>query len=366
MRVLPVAVAIAACYHPHPQAGAPCPDGTCPSGLVCSPASQTCELVAIDAAASRDSNVAAFRYRRRITIVDNATAALPSGFTIRVALAPLLAQLVAQGKVRSDFADLRVIGDGTLGERDRVIDPPNNPAPAAANFSLAQPIGAGATSTSYALYYGAPTAAAPPANGAAVFALYDDFSAGIAPFWMRSDGPIVTGGKLVLRANHTDALTTDAANDHVPIVSAVELVAAVIDPNSNPTPQMTGTFYYWFGYQHTGDFGESDPWILWIARGKGAIHTEQKSPVGCENECDGMSTTQDTAPHYYAIERDPGETRFSIDGAVWSTAMVTNTTDYSVMVRNFLATSDVDITWIRARARVSPDPTVTLGAEEAL
>jgi hypothetical protein len=43
-------LAAAGCYSPHPQPGAPCGDGTCPAGLVCSPATQTCELEAIDAA----------------------------------------------------------------------------------------------------------------------------------------------------------------------------------------------------------------------------------------------------------------------------------------------------------------------------
>lgn len=43
-------VLLAGCFSPHPQPGAPCADGTCPEGLVCSPASQTCELRANDAA----------------------------------------------------------------------------------------------------------------------------------------------------------------------------------------------------------------------------------------------------------------------------------------------------------------------------
>ena len=39
----------AACYAPHPPAGAPCSSsGACPDGLVCSPATLTCELRAID------------------------------------------------------------------------------------------------------------------------------------------------------------------------------------------------------------------------------------------------------------------------------------------------------------------------------
>ncbi|MDB4958087.1 MAG: lysyl oxidase-like [Myxococcales bacterium] len=32
------------CYAPHPQTGAPCGDGACPGDLVCSPATNTCEL----------------------------------------------------------------------------------------------------------------------------------------------------------------------------------------------------------------------------------------------------------------------------------------------------------------------------------
>ena len=42
-------VLVTACYSPQPAPGAPCPDGVCPTGLVCSPATQTCEQHAIDA-----------------------------------------------------------------------------------------------------------------------------------------------------------------------------------------------------------------------------------------------------------------------------------------------------------------------------
>jgi hypothetical protein len=42
-RVAPVLFALAACFSPDPLAGTPCPDGTCPGGLACSPATQTCE-----------------------------------------------------------------------------------------------------------------------------------------------------------------------------------------------------------------------------------------------------------------------------------------------------------------------------------
>ena len=41
---------LAACYAPHLGTGSPCSEGPCPTNLVCSPATQTCELVAVDAA----------------------------------------------------------------------------------------------------------------------------------------------------------------------------------------------------------------------------------------------------------------------------------------------------------------------------
>lgn len=46
---------VAGCYSPTVQPGTPCSnDGSCPTGLVCSPASSTCELTAVDAFVPRD------------------------------------------------------------------------------------------------------------------------------------------------------------------------------------------------------------------------------------------------------------------------------------------------------------------------
>ncbi|HUJ57778.1 MAG TPA: hypothetical protein VLX92_04785 [Kofleriaceae bacterium] len=43
-----LAIALVACYAPHAQQGSPCSDGPCPPGLVCSPATLTCEVTAIE------------------------------------------------------------------------------------------------------------------------------------------------------------------------------------------------------------------------------------------------------------------------------------------------------------------------------
>lgn len=376
MRGVVVAGLLIGCYSPQPNAGAPCPDGVCPTGLVCSPATQTCELTAIDSDAAIaptpdafippiDSAMpASFMFRQRLTIKNNASVTMPAGYAIKVPLASL-ASLVSAGKVKADFSDLRVIGD-VASERDRVVDPPSGVAPPAVWFSLATSLAAGQTTTDFALYYGFPTSGSAPANGSAVFQIYDDFTSGISNQWIKSDTPTTNNGKLILRANQLDALTTNAATDSIPIVSGFEISADVTNQDSDPTVHPNGTFYYWFGYQHTGDFTESSPWCIWIARGKGQLHTEQNSPVGCEAGCEGPYITQDTAQHYYAIERDTGATRFYRDGTLSFTATVTNSGDYSLMLRNFAAASELQVDWVRARARVTPEPSVTVGNEEAL
>lgn len=385
MRGVVAACLLFGCYSPHPQAGAPCPDGVCPTGLVCSPLTQTCETTATSrpdaydmvldgpADAPGDGVRPLYLYRRRITIKNNAASSLPAQYTIRVPFAAL-SQLITDGKVASTTNDLRIIGD-VAGERDRVIDR-SPPFPATViNFPLASSLAAGATNTDFAIYYSRLSPPVPPQNPNAVWPpLFDDFAGNsVGTIWLTNDGPSVGAGKLTLRANHTDAITLNPIGDNVPLVSSLEMMVAISDPQSNPTTQGTDTFYYWFGFQRTGDFTATDPWSVWIARGKGQLHGEQKSPNGCDvnstpsvPECDGPYVTQDTAMHFYTIERDTNVSRFYRDGTLsYTTATVTNT-DLSPMFRNFAATSELTVDFVRARARVSPEPTVTVGAEENL
>jgi hypothetical protein len=164
-----VATAAAACYAPAPPTGAPCgTNATCPAGLVCSLATNTCEREGaplgdapledgplVDApidAPSIDAPASPYAYRRRITIKNNTNAALPVGFTIRV-LVPTLPLLVQAMKVRLDYADLRVIADTGSTDRNRIVDPIGGPAPTSVSFALATAIPAMATSNEYSLYY---------------------------------------------------------------------------------------------------------------------------------------------------------------------------------------------------------------------
>ena len=73
----------------------------------------------------------------------------------------------------------------------------------------------------------------------------------------------------------------------------------------------------------------------------------------------------DNAFHVYRVERWPNETRFYRDGNMSYTQAQPNSDDQSPLVRNYAATSDLEVDWIRVRTVVSPAPAVTLGAEEA-
>jgi len=108
-------------------------------------------------------------------------------------------------KARADLSDVRVIGDGALGERHRIIDPtpvPRRPRSASRSRS---PLAPGATTTAYAIYYGNTNAGAPPADGTKVFTNLRRLRVGHRDVVTRSDAPAANNGQLVLRANHLDA-----------------------------------------------------------------------------------------------------------------------------------------------------------------
>lgn len=304
-----------------------------------------------------------FASHRVITIMNGSMSALPAGYTVRV---PLALSDLPPGKVRSDLNDVRIFSD-TDGERSRVIDanPPGQTR--AVWFALTQPIPAGASDTSYSIYYGDPNAGAPPADPAQVFALWDGFD-GVKPasFWNVNGAPTVTGGNVVLHQNGSDALATTAASDGVPTPSALEWRSRVTNSSSAGQVTPNGTFWYWVGYQRTGDFSPSDPWLVWIQRAGNEEHAERKYSAGatCSGGCAGLPQAQDSNFHWFRIERDTGATRFYRDGTLASTITENNDVDWSVMIRDWAVTSDLQVDWIRARMLASPEPTVTLGPEQ--
>ncbi|HXU69792.1 MAG TPA: hypothetical protein VN947_10710 [Polyangia bacterium] len=307
-----------------------------------------------------------YAHRRPLTIHNGAAAALPTGYTVRV---PLDITDFPSGSVLASLNDVRVFGDPPAGEYDRVVDltPPGQTR--ALWIALARPIAAGASDTSYSIYYGDPAAGAPPADATRVFPFYDGFDNGaqLSPFWQSNGGPVVGSGTLTLHKNTADAVTTVAASDTVPLLSALEWRARQTDPTSTGQSTTDGTFWSWIGYQHTGDFSPSDPWIVWIVRGPTDLHAERKitGSASCAgaDQCNGPTIAPDAVNHVYRIERDAATTRFYYDGGLSYTIADPNTVDYAVMIRNYAVTSDLVVDWIRGRALASPEPAVTVGAE---
>ncbi|HEX6838611.1 MAG TPA: hypothetical protein VF334_18665 [Polyangia bacterium] len=310
-----------------------------------------------------------YQYRRQLIIHNGAATPLAVGYTVRV---PLDTTTFPSTKTRADLADVRVFRDPPAGELPRVIDTAPPGQGRALWLALAQPIAAGASDTSYSIYYGDATATSPPQNPALVFALWDGFDSGTVPsatLWTNnpaSTGASVGGGNLTLHQNLQEAIMT-GTNDNVPTLSVLEWRSKMTVPSSAGQVTANGTFWWWVGYQD--DFTPQPPWIIWIQRSGGPVdvHGERKisSSTVCMNGCNTTAQVVDANFHVYRIERDANETRWFYDGmpAGGSPVADPNNSDHPIMLRNWAATSDLLVDWIRARALASPEPTVTIGAE---
>lgn len=301
-----------------------------------------------------------YTYRRALTIHNGAASTLPAGYTVRVPLDPTL---VPSTKTRADLNDVRVFVDPAGAELYREIDSAPPGQTRALWIALAKPIAAGASDTSYALYYGDANAGAPLNDASKVFALWDGFD-GTAPsfLWTVNGAPTVGGGNLTLHMNGSDALMTTATT---PAVTVVEWRSRVTDPASAGQVTPNGTFWWWVGFQDS--FTPADPWIVWIQRSGGPVdvHGERKisSSSVCNNGCNGPSIAVDNAFHWYRIERDVNTTRWYYDGALSYSVDDPNNAAHPLMLRDWGVTSDLVVDWIRTRALITPEPTVTVGAE---
>lgn len=304
------------------------------------------------------------RYERRLTIDAAASPAVADGASVCVAVpAAVWSTMRAGGKVEDDLGDLRVFGP--TGERDRAIDV-HQSGIATVCFRLARAIAAGAKDDGYALRYGDASASAPPAADADVFDFFDGFDEPtLASRWRTAGAPLVASGTLRLRSGD-NAITDVAADDGLPAEASLEIRASVSDPTSEPTPTDAGTFYYWFGFQHQGDFVASEPWSVFIARGKASVGAEHKTTSGtCQPGCASATAPQGAGMRTYRIDRTNQNVRFTSDDGVTYDAAGSNG-DMSIMVRNFLQSGEVDVDFVRARRVAAPEPTMALGDETAL
>jgi len=236
-------------------------------------------------------------------------------------------------------------------------------------FSLERAIPAG-SADAYVLRYGDPNANPPPAAEKDLFAFWDGFDEGATTIdtnrWNVNGNVVVGGGVASLPGGGVNAIASKAATDAVGALASFEIRVRITDPASAPGTVDSGEqFYYWFGFQHKGDFLPTEPWSIFTSRSPNSFRAGHKSTTGaCTGNCaDPNERPQSTAFRTYRIDRALAETYFVTDEGALFRAAGTNG-DESIIVRNFMATSDVVVDWVRARPIVDPPPTIDLSAEE--
>jgi hypothetical protein len=305
----------------------------------------------------------AAKYQRTLPIANGAAVELPAQYTVCFAAPGIVgADLIASGHVRADLADLRVFGPS--GEIHRVIDT-LTPSRTELCFRLERAIAAGTTDDGYSLHYGDPSAAPPPDTSADVFAFFDGFDgAAIDKRWLMNGAPTLAGGILVLPKNGEPGLTTTATSDGVDTTASLEIRAKVDDPSS--APETSSGYYWWLGFQHTGDFTANAPWDVFIGRSKNTVEAEHNTLTGsCTGGCDDNALGQTSDFRIYRVDRSTAVVDFYYDDGTKFEGAGSNG-DLSIMLRNFLVTSDVEIDWVRARPLVAPEPTTVLGPETSI
>lgn len=316
-------------------------------------------IVPIDGAAG-DAGPYHPKFQRRLTIRNNASTTLLAGTTQCF----IVAAEGATGTVRPDLGDVRIFGATT--ERLRVIDLRGQLISVC--FALERAI-APTASDLYFVRYDDPNAAAPEPAEKDLFPFWESFDGASAidtNRWLVNGTVTVGGGILTLSRGGANAIASRPAQDGVPALASLEIRARVTDPNSPAGIQDSGEdFFYWFGFQHKGDFIAGEPWSVFIGRVPNVIRAEHKGLVGTTfTNCVGPDKAQSSDFRTYRIDRGQSETVFLADDNVPFRAAGTNG-DESIMVRNFAVTSDLVVDWIRARPIVEPAPTLDVGSEEA-
>jgi hypothetical protein len=196
-----------------------------------------------------------------------------------------------------------------------------------------------------------------------VFDFFDGFDGTtISSRWLVRGPVAVGGGRLTLpKGTAQSAITTPAATDGVPVSASLEIRARVPNPSSGAG----GSDFYWWGFQRSGDFNLDLPFSIFYG-GVGTITDWHGSISGaCTSSCVDPALPQSAAFRVYRIDRTGDGARFTFDDGVQRTS-AGPTGDLSVMVRNFLVDSDIEVDWVRARPLIWPEPDVTLAEERGL
>ena len=286
--------------------------------------------------------------------------AAPSGYS--VALTFDHASLVLAGKSLGSGDDVRVAFYNGLSwvELDRLLDPASswNSATTTVWFKTQAAIGAGSSDSNYFLYYGNPAAVSPPANGMNVFLFHDEFpgSAIDVSKWSVTRGSAtVSAGLMTLQSDSSVwATAANALGTNTRWESRLRLSSAYAI-----------YFNYWGASDGNGYAGDgASNWITFWA--DDTQHWIENAAFGSESFASFVPASP-TSFHEYRFDRR-GTT--SVNYYQDSTLVGSLATDVpSAALRAFMWNDNFGQTqiydWVRVRRYVSPEPTTSLGIEEA-
>lgn len=363
--------ALAACHYSADYGGTmyQCNDGKCPSGYTCINAQCVAMLegdsgVPVDSggdSAARSWWNPAFTKRAQLTITNNATTTLGTGFPVMVNVN--IAQLDAPGAV---YDALRVVHFNSATNQWTEVTRYNEGGGSTHQmwFSLTAPLASSASTTEFWLYFGNPSPTVAPGSGSAVFDFYDSFSGTTvdATKWAIQGVPTEGGMNLTLKNG-------DSVHSLVQFAPGYAFATSMTAPTAAPR--------YWAGFQRQNDFTDADPWMIWVNR---ATSDSDFPPAGSAatiwgetySTALGMTTPNwgtakplDGAKHWYTVQRHTDRIVYKYDEQVVSTYMLPANDTSMVQVR--LANEGagtIPFGMVHVRKAVWPDPTATIGTTE--
>jgi len=103
--------------------------------------------------------------------------------------------------------------------------------------------------------------------------------------------------------------------------------------------------FYWFGFQHAGDFVANEPWSIFVSRMSGSIRTEHVSFAGaCATYCESPDRMQTSASRLYRIDRTENGVSFLYDDGTF-VEEPDGLGDMSIMIRSSLKDSGLLSVW---------------------
>lgn len=297
----------------------------------------------------------AYSYKTQITIYNNSTSTLPSGYSVKLILNHY--SLVQSGKSLSSGDDVRIVywnGTGYV-ELDRINETVWNTSNTTAEiwFETQSNIPAGNSDGNYYVYYGNDSPGTPPSNRSNIYSLWDDFASLNTSIWDTSGTPTVSGG--VLNLTNNTAVATKLTYSYTFLEIRLLWNATANSVRWGWAPSITSN---------------SAPYVRWRSGGTSATRNNyypEKNNNGGSSYTGAAVTNPLTSFAIYKIAWESGTTGATKwnYGAAGSdrTLLGVYSQNQPVVIRNVNSANTLRVDWVKIRQYISPEPTVSVSSE---